>query len=516
MSVFSGFKQYITALMQDWDVPGLAIAAVQADEVVFQAGYGLRDVENKAAPDVNTVFAIGSSSKAFTSTALGILADEGKLDWDAPVREYMPDFQLQDPYATERMTTLDLLSHRSGLPRHDLMWYGTALSRAEIFAKLRHLQPTKDFRSFMQYQNLMYMTAGYLIERITGQTWEAFTQERIFEPLGMTRSNFSVDVSQTWENIALPYTKPLNADFEYEALERTDFRNIDAIGPAGSINSTVVDMAQWVRLNLNAGKLGDQQIVSEETMQQIHQRHTPIIRQAMMFEILDTHPQIGQASYGLGWFVQGYRGHRWVHHGGSIDGFNAFVSLLPDDGIGVVALANRGGSLPVIMQAAMNVHDRLLGLDSNEIDWNTSFHEFQDKQLGQAKEANNELLESRKQDAPTTHPLDAFAGTYEHVAYGPVTVSVAESGDTLAVSYNGQAFASVEHLHYNVFLLKNKLLPVYMPLNFSVGQTGDIDALSLPIEPSLPPARFLRQPAADAATSEADKAEQVETVGGDG
>lgn len=490
MGQFDGFDAFVTDLMTDWDVPGVAIAVVKDQEVVYQQGYGLRDKEQGLPVDVNTIFAIGSSSKAFTALALGILVDEGKLDWYAPVRDYMPDFQLYDPTATAQMSTIDLLSHRSGLPRHDLLWYGTSLSRADLFKKLRHLQPTKDFRSFMQYQNLMYMTAGYLIERITGQTWEDFVQQRIFDPLGMTRSNTSVDVTQQQENIALPYTRP-ELD-ENPELRRVPFRNIDAVGPAGSINSSVADMVQWVRLNLEGGAVGETRIVSEEVIKQQHQRHMPIIREAMMFKQLDEHPDVGQASYGLGWFVQQYRGTRWVHHGGSIDGFNCFVSLLPDKNIGVVAIGNRSGSLPVIMCAAANVHDRLLGLEP--LDWNAIFHEYHEQQIDEIRQGTQKLLDSQKPNAPATHPLAAYSGTYTHVAYGPITVGT--NGDTLSVKYNDTAFDEVRHLHYNVFLLKNATLPTYLPVNFAIGSDGEISSVSVPLEPSLPPAVFTREKSA--------------------
>ncbi|MEW5901563.1 MAG: serine hydrolase domain-containing protein, partial [Acidobacteriota bacterium] len=182
--------------MAEWKVPGMAVAIVKDGQVILAEGYGLKDVKNNLKVTPQTIFAIGSSSKAFTATAMGILTDDGKLDWDKPVREYLPSFKLWDLFASERMTPRDLVCHRSGLPRHDVMWYNSPLSRKELFDRIQYLKPNKDFRANFQYQNLMFMTAGYLVGQLSGSTWEEFTKKKIFEPLGMNDSNFSVEESK--------------------------------------------------------------------------------------------------------------------------------------------------------------------------------------------------------------------------------------------------------------------------------------------------------------------------------
>ena len=210
-----------------------------------------RNVEENLPVTPNTIFAIGSSSKAFTATSAAIAVEDGKLEWDKPVREYLPTFKMKDDFASERMTLRDLLCHRSGLPRHDLSWYNTPATREQIIDRVRYLEPTSDFRTNFQYQNLMYMTAGYLAGLVDGTTWEELVRERIFKPLGMTHSQFSVEDSQKSDNYALPYNE------KDDKVKKIEFRNIDTVGPAGSINSNVVDMIEWVRLQLKKGKVGE-------------------------------------------------------------------------------------------------------------------------------------------------------------------------------------------------------------------------------------------------------------------
>ena len=201
----AGFDSFVNQAIHAWEVPGLAIAVVKNGQVVLAQGYGFRDVDKKLPVTPKTLFAIGSCTKAFTTFVMGTLVDEGKLDWDKPVRTYIPELRLHDRVASELITPRDLVTHRSGLPRHDLVWYNATLSRKEIVDRLPYLEPTETFRSKFQYNNIMYMTAGYLVERLTGQSWEDAVRARIFTPLGMTGSNFSVKDSQKAADFARPY-----------------------------------------------------------------------------------------------------------------------------------------------------------------------------------------------------------------------------------------------------------------------------------------------------------------------
>ncbi|MGQ9471397.1 MAG: serine hydrolase domain-containing protein [Candidatus Aminicenantales bacterium] len=244
-------RLFLNAQMKQWEVPGMGVGAVKNGQVILAEGFGYRNLAQKLPVTPNTLFAIGSATKAFTTMGLGLLVEEGKIEWDKPVRQYLPEFKLRDEIATERLTVRDFVCHRSGLPRHEALWYGSSFSRKDIVKRLRYLNFSADIRSTFQYNNLMFLTAGYLIEKLTNSSWEEFTRQRIFEPLGMKSSNFSVTDTQKTDDYALPYV------LKDKAVIEVPFRNVDTIGPAGSINSNVIDMLKWVRFHLDKGKVGN-------------------------------------------------------------------------------------------------------------------------------------------------------------------------------------------------------------------------------------------------------------------
>ena len=470
-ATLDSLRVFIDAALVEWEVPGLAMAIVKDGEVVFSEGFGLRDVERNLPVTENTLFAIGSTTKAMTATIIGTLVDEGLIGWDEPVRSYLPSFKLDDDFATARMTPVDLMTHRSGLPRHDLVWYNSPLNRRQMFDRLQHLEPSADFRTTFQYQNLMFMTAGYLAQEITGHTWEDLVRARLFEPLGMASSNFSVEDSKQAEDHARPYGE------EDGIVNEIPFRNIDEIGPAGSVNSNVVDMAQWVKLQLSGGTFEDHEIISENHLKKIH---TPqmIVNGTGRFE------EIPFTLYGMGWFIQPYRGHILHQHGGGIDGFTARVSFMARENIGLVVLTNKGGT-PLPTLAARAAYDRLLGLDV--IDWSARFRpdEEEDEEEEQAEPA-------RVAGTTPSHPLEAFAGDYAHPAYGAFAVTL--ENDTLRATYNG--FESrLEHWHYDVFSTVD--MPASMEgarVNFQTNVKGDIEQVTVPLEPAVEAIVFTRKP----------------------
>jgi CubicO group peptidase (beta-lactamase class C family) len=472
-----GFKDFIKQEMEKWEVPGCAIAIVKDGKVIFAEGFGYRDVKNKLAVTPETLFAIGSCSKAFTATAMGILVDEGKLNWDSPAREYLPTFKMYDLFATERMTPRDLVCHRSGLPRHDDLWYNSPFSRKEIFDRIQYLEPSKDFRSYWQYQNIMFMTAGYMVGHIANTTWEKFVQERIFNPLGMDGSNFSVEDSKKAPDFALPYT------LKEEKIEEIPFRNIDNIGPAGSINSSVTDMAKWILLNLNKGKWGDKQIITEATMSQIHgpQMAMPgsIEYDEMLYNI-----------YAMGWVITPYRGHLLLHHGGGIDGFISWVSFMPRDNMGLVVLTNSDSS-PLTQIIGFTAYDRLLGL--KQVDWSKRFKEERDKAKEAEEKAKKEKEADRKTDTKPSHPLKDYAGDYENAGYGIISIKLED--DKLAGTYNAMTFP-LKHYHYDIFEIEEGEPATAMikglKVSFVTNKKGDIDQLSVPFQPDVKDIIFTR------------------------
>ncbi len=474
-----GFDEYVLKSLKALKVQGTAIAVIKNGEVVHCQGYGLRDVKNNLPVDPDTIFAIGSSSKAFTTLAMGILVDRGKLEWDKPVRTYLPTFKLYDPFATERMTPRDLVCHRSGLPRHDLMWYGTTKTRKEIFDRLAYLEPNKDFRTYLQYQNLMFMTAGYLIEVVDGRTWEQFVKEEIFNKLGMTRSNTSVDDTQKMENFSKPYREKKNK------VEEIPFRNIDTIGPAGSINSSLNDVVKWAQLHLNDGKIGEQQIISATNIHECHVPNMTITGQ--FFGAIEKYPELSSpGAYGLGWFINQYQGKTLIHHGGNIDGFSAMVSFMPSEKAGVVVLTNMNGS-SMVFTTMLNAYDRLLGV--KPAPWLKRAQESIKEGKAALKAGKTKASEKKVRGTRPSHKLAAYVGQFEHPGYGILTVTLEEKG--LAAEYNGIKFP-LKHYHYDIFEMHSDLMEVSLKVSFFTDTAGNISSVSAPLEPSVKDIVFTR------------------------
>lgn len=476
---------YIQEAMASWQVPGVALAVVQGDELVHLQGYGVRDTETGESITGDTLFAIASVSKAFTAMGIALLVDDGALEWDAPVRRYLPEFTLSDSYAAEKMTVRDLLCHRSGLPRHDLSWYGTAFTREDMIKNLAHLKFSHGFREVWQYQNLMYTTAGYLAGRMTGQTWEAFTQARIFDPLNMRRSCFSAEAMQAQGNYANPYrVKRGAASGEPDRLEKLPFYADQIMGPAGAIHSSAADLANWLVVHLNEGRFAQRPFVSPGNLAQMHQPQMVMPLDAFEAALLNT----TIFTYGLGWFVVPYRGYTLIHHGGNIDGFSTMVAFVPQAKIGVVALTNIEGR-PLRDVLAYEICDRLLGLSDNR--WNARWHALFDEFFASV-DRDRAITESEKAaDAPPTHPLDAYCGEFAAEGYADITIR--QDGDGLAAWIAG-AWFPLEHYHYDIFNLNLSRFEERIATHFLMNAQGEIDALSLALEPQVDPIRFQRKP----------------------
>ena len=464
------------SLRQQRLTPGLGFGIVMDGKVILADGFGYRNLEQKQPVTANTQFAIGSSSKAFTAAVLAILADRGQLEWDKPVVQYMPDFKLYDDFATREMTAVDLVCHRSGLPRHDLMWYGSPFSRKEIYDRLRYLPPNKSLRTTWQYNNLMFMTAGYLAGRLSGSSWEEMVKTNIFQPLSMNTSNFSVKDMASSKDAATGYrTKDKKENI------RMDYRNIDAIGPAGSINSTVNDMLQWVNLHLNNGKVGDKQIISAA---EIRHLHTP--QMLMDGARLAKDPELTDPSYAMGWFIHRHKGLQVVQHGGNIDGFSALVYLVPEKNFGLVVLTNQNGSgLPTVL--ARYATDLVLNLEPT--DWYQRMYGEGDKQDEEKKE-DEEPEPRRIAGTRASHEINAYAGEYAHPGYG--VVEIREKAGSLRLVYNGFDLP-MEHWHYDVFRAKEESVGVTFMLNFQTDQNGNVYQMTTAMDPLSEDMTFKKQ-----------------------
>jgi CubicO group peptidase (beta-lactamase class C family) len=461
-----------------FETPGLSVAIVRDGQVVFAEGFGLRQVDAALPVTADTLFPIASITKSFTAALVGLCVQEGLLEWDRPVREYAPWFRLHDPVASDQTTVRDLLSHRTGLPRHDFAWIGQPdFGRRELIERLRHLQPSKPFRAAWQYNNLAYVTAGFLAGEAQGTGYEQAVQERLLAPLGMDRSTLSTDDYIDDADRAHPY------DLRDDEVRPAGFRERGerVTAPAGAIISTASEMASWALANLRAIEDGGP-LLTRATLRELH-------RPAMVTEsLLDVWPEKLPVGYALGWSVEAYRGHRVVEHGGNIEGISTQLHLFPDDGLGVVVLTNLGGiglrdAVPYLVADAL--------LDLEPLPWGERYHEAWTSLKRGMTTANRRQVDTAKA-VPATHPLSAYAGAYVHPTYGRFGVSF--DGDRLVPHYHGLGNLDLTHRHHDVFNLYVRSFDVTLPLAFRTGFDGEIEALVVAFEAQVDPIVFRREP----------------------
>jgi CubicO group peptidase (beta-lactamase class C family) len=467
--------QLATDSMADWKVPGAAVAVVQDGEVAFAKAYGQRDVEADLPMTTATRFLICSITKSFTATAMALLHDEGRLDWSKPVRDYLPEFRLHDPVATERLTIRDLLSHQSGLPRHDWVHMPGDRAAADMLGLMRHLELSRDIRSTYQYNNLCYNVAGLLIERVSGQSYEAFIRTRLTDRLGMS-VGFTLDELEASADPARPYMVDVREDRRLPAM-RLPIRPL----AAGAINTSVLDLASWMRLHLGKGEFNGERLLPAALIEALH---APRVYEGRL-----EFPEFGAAHYGLGFQCQTYRGDRVVFHGGGWPGWGSRMTMVPDFGIGVAVLTNRSPS-EVLGTLTWFIIDRLRGREP--VDWRERFGKQRDQAVAQMHADRTARETVRHKNTRPAQELAAYAGDYEHPAYG--LMSIREQGGELHWSWRGMS-AAMTHRHYETFALPevpDRLLPDNLAITFLTDREGTIVSLSAPLEPMVKDIVFTR------------------------
>lgn len=423
--------------MKQWKVPGVSVAVVRDHSVEYMKGFGVRDIRKPQPVTADTLFDIGSCTKAFTAAAIAILVDQGKMQWDAKVNTYLPFFHLQDPLADQYVTIRDLLTHRTGLPGAELMWYRSSLPADEIIRRLAYVKPTAGFRTTFQYQNMMYVAAGQAVGRASGTAWDQFVRANIFQPLGMTDSDTSAIAAQKSSDYATPHES--NPDGSVKPIA---WVNIDNVGPAGSINSSARDMAQWLTFQLGDGTYNSKRLISTANMSAMHTPQMVIPPDGEIPTIF--FPKSTQLSYGLGWFIQQYRGHELILHAGDIDGFSTMVVLIPEIRTGYFVTINLSSSYRQVL--SYEIADRLLHLP--EYDWSAHFHKVEADL--KAEEKAGQAWQSKQ--LPGTHPsleLAAYAGKYRNSAYGEAQVATQKDG--LAFHFHDFS-ADLQHWQYDTFV----------------------------------------------------------------
>ena len=478
-----GLDTFITRVLNEWKAAGVSVAIVETNKVILAKGFGYKDFENKVPATENTLFAIGSCTKAFTSSLLAFPMKEGKLDLDKPVTQYLPELRFIDDELNNHVTARDMMSHRTGLPRHDLAWYGASTRRDSLIYNIRFFEKTAPLRRLWQYNNFMFLAQAVLAEKLSGKPWETLVKELLFTPLGMNASNTSIN----------DHVKASDYSFGYKEKDgkimKMQFANIDAIGPAGSINSNAKDMANWVMMWINGGKFNGKEIIPALYFNQA------ISSQMIIAGGLPTkeQPDVFFSNYGLGWFLANYRGHYRVEHGGNIDGFSTSTSFFPTDSIGIFVSVNQNGSaVPSIIRNT--IADRLLNLKAK--DWQRIQRSAYEKNMAAAKEKLKADSSMRKMGTKPSHALTDYAGTYTADGYGSIVIE--QTKDGLSARYNALTFKA-KHYHFNYF----SFVPVEEGMDadendalkgqFAINIKGDIESLSLPLEASVKDIVFKKQ-----------------------
>ncbi len=466
-----------------FEVPGIAVAIVKDGHVVMAKGYGVKKLGDPAPVDAETLFGIASNTKAFTAAALAILVDDGKIRWDDPVINYLPSFQMYDPYVTREMTIRDLLTHRSGLGlgAGDLLfWPHTDFTPDEIIHKLRYIKPATSFRSHYAYDNILYLVAGQIIPAVTGVSWNHFIEERIFKPLGMVHSNTSVTAFRPGEDVATPHAK-VNGK-----VTPIDYNNLDNNAPAGAINSCVSDMAKWMIVQLNHGVIrkdaqGEQRLFSDQQSRQMWSSQTiiPISEPPPLLAAIRPNFQ----AYGLGWGLTDFHGQKLVSHTGGLAGLVSRVTLLPDQQLGIVVLTNAeaGGAFHAI---TLHILDYYLNLPPT--DWIQAFLETAKQSEARAAEVGKKQLTSRNMAAKPSLPIDKYAGRYRDAWYGEVTLTVEDSHLVLRFNHSPGLVGDLEPWQYDTFISRwrDRSLAADAFVYFSLKPDGSIEQMKmLPVSP---------------------------------
>lgn len=478
-------EKELSSLLDDTKAAGYAVAIVKGDKVIYSKGFGYSDVEQKRKVDENTLFAIGSSSKAFTTALLGLLQEEKELSFDDNPRKYVPELEFFNDELNSKLTITDIVSHRTGLPRHDFSWYlFPTKSKDSLLMRIKYHEPFTGLREHWYYNNFMYLTQGVIAEKITGKSWEKNIEERFFAPLDMKRSNTSLDEWLKDDNRALGYKL-----IDFKDIVRTDYYDIAAMSPAGSINSSVKEMSNWLLAWINNGKYNGKQVIPQNYIQEA-------IQPKMIISGLSDVDMPAQhlMSYGYAWMVSSYKGHYRVEHGGNIDGFSASVCFFPTDSLGIVVLTNQDGSaLPSL--ARNTISDYLLNVDYT--DWGKYYTE----KIGELKKSDESDEEKDKETkvASPAHNLFEYEGSYSHKGYGTFTVE--SKNDSLFAQFPVLKIYLKPFSHdvFEPYIMKNGKVDdtedLSIKFNFSSNDLGEIASADLKLEPTLEdPIEFKRTP----------------------
>jgi CubicO group peptidase (beta-lactamase class C family) len=475
------FDAYMMKILKDWNAPGVGVGIVAGDKLVFAKGYGYRDYEKKLPFTPTTLCQIASNTKLFTAVAAGLLVDEGKLTWDRPVRDSVPSIQFYNDQLNNTVTLRDMLAHRTGITRHDTIWFKSDFTRLELYERIKYLEPREPIRQTFLYNNLMYAAAGYLIELQSGKTWEEYVRENIFAPLNMTSTVYSIADMLKQPDYGVPYTEKRD---NFELYKIPYYEDIAGVAPCGAIISNIQDMSHWLIALMNDGKYAGQQILPANVLKATLE---PAIALPNTMAETRGYWEILNSAYGMGRETTSYRGHLLTFHGGDLPGFHSQVSFLPRERIGVIVFVIGDHCASLYNTISYNIYERLLGL--SQTPWSERLLELRLKGKKAGTEARAKAGAERIPDTKPSHSLSDYMGEYEHPAYGILKI---ELGDGQLQFDFHKIQLPLAHFHFDRFDTPNDELYGKWSVNFQTNPQGDIDKAVMSLDQA--EALFTRKP----------------------
>jgi CubicO group peptidase (beta-lactamase class C family) len=477
----AGFDEYMAKTLKDWNGPGIGVGIVVGDKLVFAKGYGYRDYEKKLPFTPGTVCPIASNTKLFTAVAAGMLVEEGKLTWDKPVRESVPTIRFFSDQLNNSVTLRDMLSHRTGITRHDTIWYKSDFTRQELFERVKYLEPQEPIRQSFLYNNLMFAAVGYMIELQSGKTWEQFVRERILQPLAMNATGYSIDDMVKQPEHGVGFTERRDS---FEIYRIPYYSDIAGVAPCGAIVSNIENLSHWLVALMNDGKYNGRQVlpsaVLKQTLEPAIALPNTMAEQRGYWELLN-------AAYGMGRETADYRGHLMTMHGGDLPGFHSQISYLPKEHIGVIVLVVGNHTAPLYNLISYNVYERLLGMDQTP--WTQRMLEIRLKGKEAGKQARTKAGEGRMANTHPSHALADYAGAYENPAYGLLKIGLKD--DQLQFDFH-KIMMPMTHFHYDRFDTPDDELDGKWSVNFRTNPQGDIQEAVMSLDEA--EAVFTRKP----------------------
>jgi len=466
-----GFDAYMDQLLKDWNTPGIGVGIVSNDKLVFARGYGYRDYGRKLPFTPTTLCPIASNSKLFTAVAAGMLVEQGRLTWDKPVRDAVPTIQFYNDQLNNNVTLRDMLSHRTGVTRHDLIWFKSPFTRKELFEKLKYLEPQQPMRETFLYNNLMFSAVGYIIELESSKTWEKYVRENIFEPLDMNTSTYTISDMLKLPDHGVPYREKRDS---FELYQIPYYEDTEGVAPAGAIISNINELSHWLVALMNDGSYNGKQVlppnVLKATMQPAIGLPNTLGEALGYWEVLNP-------DYGMGRQTASYRGHLMTFHGGDLPGFHSQVSFLPNEKIGVIVLVIGDHAAPLYNVVSYNVYERLLGMDQTPWSERRLKIRLANKKAG--TEARAKAGGDRVPDTKPSHPLSDYAAEYENPAYGIVKIGC--KSEQLDFTFHEFQYP-LSHFHYDRFDTPDDEQYGRFSVNFRTNPQGDISEAVMSID----------------------------------